>query len=100
MAVGNGFYEKSERLFDQRESDLSKACEKLHGIKAGKGDVAYQIPMFEFLDCRVQFWSSDEEFPPSLQIFVDKNILQYMHYETMWFAVSHLVKRLREEMEL
>jgi len=58
--------------------------------------VAYEIPMFDFLFCRLQFWNSDEEFGPSLQIFLDKNILDYMHYETVWFAVGHLIRSLEK----
>ena len=76
---------------------LSAACEKLNGIRTGKGDVAYLIPMFDFLNCQIQFWNSDEEFDASLQIFLDKHMQQYMHYETMYFAVGHLLKRLSEE---
>ena len=43
----------------------------------------------------LRFWESDEEFPASLQIFVDKNILDFMHYETLMFAVTHLLNRLK-----
>ena len=98
MAVGTGFVGKIEKLFDHNDEALSRACERLNGTRSGKGDVAYQIPIFDFLMCRIQFWNSDEEFQPSLQIFVDKHILEYMHYETMWLAVSHLMSRLQEQM--
>ena len=70
----------------------------MKGIKAGKGDVAYQIPVFDFLPVIFQFWNSDEDFAASLQLLVDKNILDYMHYETVWFAMSHLLSRIKEEM--
>lgn len=46
----------------------------------------------------MRFWEADEEFPASLQILVDKNILDYMHYETLMFALTHLFRRLKEEM--
>ena len=67
-------------------------------MKAGRGDVAYQIPLFDFLPVIFQFWNSDEEFPPSLKFFTDKNMLEYMHYETVWFAMSHLLERIEENM--
>ena len=35
----------------------------------------------------LRFWESDDEFPASLQILVDKNILDFMHYETLMFAI-------------
>lgn len=91
-----GFFQKEEKLFDHRDDRLAGACEELGGIKAGKGDVSYIIPVFDSMSLMLQFWNSDEEFPASLQIFCDKNILDYMHYETVWFMVTHLVKLLSE----
>lgn len=98
-SVGNGLFQDTEKRFDHKTKALAQACEHLNGVRTGKGDVSYQIPLFDFLPIVFQFWDSDEEFPPSLQIFTDKNILDYMHYETVWFAVSHLLERIKEELE-
>ena len=98
--LGDDLFDGSGKFFDQKNSQLCAACEKLGGFKAGKGDVAYEIPMFEFLNCRIQFWNSDEEFEAQLQIFMDKNTLDFIRYETVWYAVSHLIKRLTQEMEI
>jgi len=48
---------------------------------------------------RIQYWNSDEEFPASLQLMWDKNVLQYMRYETTWFAAMHVLNRVKEEMQ-
>ena len=64
-----------------------------------KGDVAYQLELFLFLPVVLRFWESDDEFPASLQVLVDRNILEYMHYETVMFAIGHLLQRVEEEME-
>lgn len=98
-SLGDGLFSGSEKRFDHQGTLLSRACEKLGGIEAGKGDVAYEIPLFEFLNCRIQFWNSDEDFEAQMQIFLDKNILDFMRYETIWYAVSHLMKRITEVME-
>lgn len=71
-------------------------CDKPDGWK---GDVGYQLQLFDFLPVVIQYWEADDEFPTILNLFADKNMLQYMHYETVWFAVGHLMARLREEME-
>ena len=97
--LGDGLFAGGGKEFDHKEDLLSLACEKLGGIRTGKGDVAYEIPMFDDLNCRIQFWSSDEDFEAQMQILLDKNILNFMRYETVWYAVSHLMKRLKEEME-
>ena len=61
--------------------------------------MAYEIPLFDFLKCRIQFWNSDEDFDAQMQIFMDKNILDFIRYETVWYAVGHLMRRLTEELE-
>lgn len=97
--LGEGLFDGKDKLFDHKEELLCRGCEKLGGIKAGKGDVAYEIPLFEYVSCRIQFWNSDDEFEAQLQIFMDKNILDFIRYETVWYATGHLMKRLTEEME-
>ena len=96
---GGNLFDRWERRMDHKDAGLAGACERLGGVRAGKGDVAYQLPMFDFLPVRVQFWNSDDEFPASLQLFLDKNVLQYMHFETVAFAATHLVSRLAAEMD-
>lgn len=96
---GGSLFNRIGVRMDHRDAALAGACERLGGVNAGKGDVAYQLPMFDFLPVRVQFWNSDDEFPASLQLFLDKNILQYMHFETVAFATGHLVLRLEAEMD-
>lgn len=91
-----GLSARQTALFDHREDALSRACEALGGVKWGKGDVAYQLPLFDFLPAAIQFWSSDEEFPASLRLLWDKNVLQFMHFETVWYAAGHLMERLEE----
>lgn len=95
---GDGLFGGFIRDFDHRDEALSSACGKIGGLPEGRGDVSYRIPMFDFLPVMLQFWDSDDEFPASMQLFVDANILDFMHYETVWFAFSHMLGRLREEM--
>ena len=97
--LGDGLFHGEDKIFDHKEELFGNVCEKLGGIKAGKGDVAYELPLFDFLPCRIQFWNSDDEFDAQLQIFMDKNVLKFIRYETVWYAVSHLMKRLIEELE-
>lgn len=97
--LGDGLFEKIEKSFDHRDGLLSHACEKLNGTRYGKGDVSYWIQLFDFLPIVFQFWNSDDEFPASLNLLADKNMLEYMHFETVWFAVGHLMERLQEEMD-
>ena len=46
------------------------------------GDAAYELSLFPFLPLILRFWDSNED---------------YMHYETLMFAISHLLNRLKDE---
>ena len=61
--------------------------------------MAYELDLFPFLPLTLRFWESDEEVPASLQILVDQNICDYMHYETVMFAITHMLNRLKTECE-
>ena len=43
---------------------------------------------------QIQLWLPDEDFPASLQFFWDENVLQYMHYETVWYANGFILEEL------
>lgn len=98
-APGNELFEPSAQYFDHRTEALRAACEKLGGRKDKVGDVSYCIPAFDFLPVILQFWESDDEFPASLQLMWDENILDYMHFETTFYVAGHLFGRIRELME-
>ena len=100
LEKGSDFFQNAGACFDGKTGALIRACEKLQGKKLEKGDAAYELQLFPFLPMVLRFWESDDEFPASLQILVDKNILDFMHYETLMFAISHVLRRLKEEMGL
>lgn len=91
---GKDMFSGTAKKFDRHAGQLAKACELLGGQKETVGDVSYRIPLFDFLPVILQFWESDEEFPPVLKLMWDENILSYMHFETTFFAAGHLLERL------
>ena len=96
----NGFFGGFQGLstyFDHRTELLEAACSRLGGLEFGKGDVGQKIPVFRDLSVIVQFWNSDEEFPPSFHVLLDNHVLQFMHYETAMYLISHLMDRIEEE---
>ena len=89
-------FKRQRDLFTGKCPQLKAACEKLGGIPQQVGDVSYKIPLFDFLPVILQFWDADEEFDSVLKFMWNENILDYMHYETTFFAASHLLSRLTE----
>ena len=85
-------------LFSQDLPGLHRACQRLGGIPMPTGDVSYAIELFDGLRIWLQFWQGDDEFPHQIRYLWDENALMYLKYETMYFAVNLLLRRLREEM--
>lgn len=71
-----------------------RACQDLGGEPVANGDVGYRIPFFPDLPVVLRFWLSDEEFPPQLRFYWDKNTLFYLRYETMYYGLGILQNRL------
>lgn len=85
-------------LFDKNPASFAAACEALKGEKLPGADVGYAIELLDGLRIFVQLWHGDEEFSPRLRFLWDENVLQYLRYETTWYAVGLLVRRLKENM--
>ena len=76
-----------------------RACEHLGGTPEKIGDISYAIEVFDGLCICIQFWEQDEDFPPQVVWFWDENALMYLKYETMWFAIGLIKKRIMEKMK-
>ena len=92
---------KRDPWADRFEADpdgFRRACEALGGKPFPQGDIAYVMELFDGLPILVQLWFGDEEFPAGLRFLWDANTLQYIKYETTYFARGLLLKRLAEQM--
>ena len=94
--VGESLSDGTADFFDRHPAALRRACEALGGIPEGKGDIACRLALFPFLPVRLQFWHADEDFPADLQLLWDANTLDFLHYETVWYAAGYIRQRLRE----
>lgn len=85
--------------FQNNAGAFREACISLGGEKQRQGDIAYALELFDGLRVVPQLWFGDEEFPPNLRFLWDENALMYIRYETMYFAKTLLLQRIREIME-
>ncbi len=58
------------------------------------GDIGLEFMAFPDLPVRLKFYHSDEEFPASLTLLWDKNILDFLRYETVYYLAGCLLKML------
>lgn len=82
--------------FDADPERLRAACARLGGARIPGGDFGFAVELFDGLKIGILFWHGDDEFTPRLRYLWDENALQYIRYETMYFAVKLLNRRLLE----
>ena len=83
---------------DRDPEGFQRACLALGGEPLDGADMSYAIEVFDGLRIAVQFWHGDDEFAPRLRYLWDENANQYIRYETMYFAVNLLLRRIKEKM--
>jgi len=84
-----------EKTIDKFPELFHKACLQMGGIPFPKGDLAYTLRFFPDLPMTVQFWHADEDFPPQLRYLWDAAATDFIRYETMFYALDILHRRLR-----
>lgn len=96
------FTKKYATMFDGRVEELKSVCEKMGGAiqpcMAG-ADVTCQISVTPFFPVVLQFWESDEEFPPKLMLLWDRNTDKFLHFETTFYLQGDLLERLKNRLE-
>ena len=76
-------------------------AQKLEGF-CRERNLAFRVvgdQMLDGLRIFVQLWHGDEEFAPRLRCLWDENTERYLRYETTWYAVGLLMKRIKERMK-
>ena len=82
--------------FDRDPDRLRRAAAALGAEAIPGGDMGYAFELFDGLKIGLLFWHGDEEFFPRIRYLWDANAKQYIRYETMYFAVDLLLRRIRE----
>jgi hypothetical protein len=63
------------------------------------GDIGYQFPVFAELSVILKFYHADEDFPASVTLLWDENMLQFAFYETVFYIAGFLLGSIRNEMK-
>ena len=95
---GSGLMMSGDSLAKQIDSAPERfraACQAMGGREVALGDLGFEIPIFPGLWAQLKFYFSDEEFPPQLTFLWDRNILQFVRYETVYYIAGCLCKRLQ-----
>ena len=96
------YTQKAAAFFDGHLEALKAACGKLGGTmekRMAGADVTCRIQVTPFFPVLLQFWESDDEFPPKLQLMWDRNATSFLHFETTFFLQGDLFERLKKLMK-
>ena len=98
VGVGTDFHTPFAACIDRNPEVFCRACESLGGTPVHMGDIGYRFPVFANLDVILKFYHSDEDFPASITLLWEENMLQFVYYETVFYIAGALLRQLGEEM--
>ena len=98
MGVGTDFYTGIASRFDRDAEAFTQACRELGGTPVNVGDLGFRFPVFGELSVILKFYRADEDFPASLTLLWDENMLQFVFYETVFYMAGYLLDAIREHM--
>lgn len=98
-AVGTDFYGRTAARFDKDPEKFRSACIALGGIPTQMGDLGFQFTVFQNLPVILKFYHADEDFPASITLLWDANMLQFVLYETVFYIAGCLLEAILENMK-
>lgn len=90
---------KEADLFDRDVEKFKKVCIAMGGREVPMGEVGFEFPVYQDLKVRLKFYGSDEEFAAQLVLLWPENALEYMYYETTFYVLGFLLKKIAAQME-
>lgn len=82
------------RKIDTAPDAFRKTCDSMGAVPVAMGDMGFRVPVFPGLYMCLKFYFADEEFPPHLTFLWDKNMLQFVRYETVYYIAGCIRERL------
>ncbi len=97
---GGNMFQQAANEFTGKTQELQQACLHFGQTSPIKGDAAAILYPFTFFPVILQYWDADDEFPANLKFMFDENAQDYMHFETLFYLMGHILRRIREQMAL
>ena len=98
VGVTTDFYTAFAQRVDKDPENFRLACLRCGGQELPIGDMGFRFPIFAELEVQLKFYHSDEDFPASITLLWDDNMLRFVYYETVFYIASVLLRQLTEAM--
>jgi hypothetical protein len=99
VGVGTDFHSPIAARIDDNPEAFCCACENMGGTPVNMGDLGYRFPVFADLNVILKFYHSDEDFPASITLLWEENMLQFVYYETVFYIAGALLRQLEAAMQ-
>ena len=99
IGVGTDFHSGIASFYDQDVQRFCAACTTLGGKPMKIADLAFEFPVFQDITVVLMFYHGDEDFPASVTLLWDANMLQFVFYETVFYIAGFLLSSIAEEMK-
>ena len=99
VGVGTDFYSKFAARIDAEPERFCRACLACGGVAVEAGDIGFRFCVFEDLPVVLKFYRCDEDFPASLTLLWEENMLEFVYYESVFYIAGVLLSWLEREME-
>ena len=94
--VETDFHRNIAEVFNCVPEAFRAACLSLGGTPVSMGDIGFRFTMFRDLDVILKFYHADEDFSASITLLWDENLLDFMFYETVFFAAGFLLHTISD----
>ncbi len=82
------------RFFLDHQERYKEVCASLGAKPYDRCDVGFVFDLFDFLPLVIQLWEGEEGIPPAMRFLWDRNTKDYLRFETMFYAIGHVLKTL------
>lgn len=80
---------------DSHPEQFTAAMQVLGGKPFPVGDLGFTLEVFPGVPLLLKFYHADEDFPAQLTVLWDRNMLDFVKYETVYYIAGVLFRRLR-----
>ena len=98
LGVGTDFHREFARKADLCPEDFSRASLACGGVPVDMGDMGFRFQIFADLPVVLKFYHSDMDFPATVTLLWEENMLQFVYYETVFYIAGVLLTRLERAM--
>ena len=86
-------------LIEANRERFLELCRQMDGYEVDGADLAVVIRLFPDLPMLLKFFDADEDFPATLALLWDENILRFIRYETIYYLAGCLLRRIRAALQ-